>query len=154
MDDLREKIRETLLKKMELRRLENPRARDFRSDTDIDHAVDLLCGRIEYYEKMSKRLGSMQTALDLPTMPVIDLAFPQNDVPLNRLIPVSTRSGLCPLPGRVDCLSGMSMTYPEDTLETDLSMKPILSEPAQVTPPPNSLGPDDVNVKRMRIKKV
>jgi hypothetical protein len=154
MDDLRVKVRETLLKKMGVRKLDNPRARNFRSDSDIDHAVDALCRRIEYYEKMSKRVGSMQAALDLPTTSVIDLAFPQNDVPLNRLVPISTRSGLCPLPGRVDCLSGMSLTYPDDKPETDLSMKQVLSEPAQVALPPNSLGADDVNVKRMRIKKV
>ena len=157
----RARIKDALLRKLKRHQESSSRSlRSFASESEIDAAVDLVMSRLDELMRFKSRSSSLDSVMEFKKVSHqrrSSTTFPQNQIPLQSLIPLASRSGLCPLPPREDCLSGMGTIYPEVKLENDLTFESVRHEPAIVPPlnhSPSFIHRDLINVKRMKVKDI
>jgi hypothetical protein len=160
MSDVDEEIRRVLLKKFGEKQVGAYGHTRFLAGEELEYAVAIIREKVNRIRTQAERLNSVDLAIELnaPRKPIRTTTdFPQNGVRLTSLVAPSTGSGLCPLPNRVDCLTGAGATYPEVQLESDLANSVIYTEPVNVAldeeVSTQSAG-EKVLVKRMRIKNI
>lgn len=150
MVELREKIRKSLRGRF------SEQMREFASENAFELAVEGVYRRAVQLEKLSSKLGSVEKAQNYLRQTAErrrDRVFPQNDVPLNSLVYQSGSNGLCPLPSRMDCLTGLCTRYPETEPASDLCMEEVLSEPIAVdwsSVPADATS--SVSLRRLKLK--
>jgi len=158
MVELRDKIRRTLRGTLTAAQIDSRYPRDFESEEALEAAVEKIYRRIEELQKLSSQLGSLEKAklyLDSQSARRREQVFPQNNVSLKTLVFQPGANGLCPLPSRLDCLTGLCTTYPEVQPETDLSVQEVLAEPIAVDWPHQPVeASSSVSLKRLKVKPI
>jgi hypothetical protein len=160
MVESRARVKEALLSKLKIHQKAGKSIRTFDSESDIEAAVDLVLSRFEELMQLKSRSGSLGSVMEYKKVSRDrrqSMTFPQNQIPLQSLVLPSSRSGLCPLPPREDCLSAMGTIYPERRLEDDLTIENVHQEPALVPRlehSATSIHRDLINVKRMKFKDI
>jgi hypothetical protein len=155
-DRLDERIRHVLEEKLGLHRLEQNRNIDFESESARLYAVKVIRARVEQILKLTSKLGSLDAAVSYLKSTAARRkisSFPEYDVPLRNFVTQSESNGLCPLPSRLDCLTGICTSYPDVQPESDLSLENVLSEPIAVLwNERSSTFAESLSLKRLRIK--
>lgn len=110
-------------------RLRAVSVKPFRSSLEDDMACSVVHQRYMYLCRLRDKLGSNEKVIEYvesrkstpdPSSPWV------NSLPIQTLLPPSSQSqfnGICPLPMRVDLLTGGETIFPG--FESDLSMEPI-----------------------------
>jgi hypothetical protein len=157
MTDLRNKIRDKLLEKLNSAKSKQGEPLRFESDQELEQAVDIILKRFEQISILGSKIGGSTQEADSYLRERSAKGkmrnFPQNNVPFASLVSQTTSLGLCPLPNRVDCLTALITRYPEIQPEGDLSLSEVFSEPLSVRwnePPSNPEA--TCKVKRLKIK--
>jgi hypothetical protein len=133
----------------------------FRSLLEEDMACSVVHQRYMYLCRLRDKLGSNEKVIEYvesrKCTPDPSSAW-VNSLPIHTLLPPSSQSqfnGICPLPMRVDLLTGGETIFPGFAGESDMSMEPIDLAPlntgmrdiSRTTPPTPELV-----LKKFRIK--
>ena len=165
MSELEDTIRELICKLLVERQEGSRRFKKFASSEDLELAVSLIRRRCEELGEMCNQIAGDVTPSAVDRLLEIlsekqsrrfqQTNFPQNQIALSSFIPFSSTTGLCPLPGRVDCLTSPCAIDPKHAMESDLIREELYYEEIDVGVEQSSAKSLPIsNLKRVKVSSI